>query len=69
MAVDFYSPDPSCLIHQQIYQLNGLKLRDYTNTQCSLKYICPNGFKSLYSEIKCLLDGSYDKKALCIPNN
>lgn len=44
-----------------------MKLRDYATAPCKLKYTCPEGFKSLYSVINCRLDGTYDKKALCIP--
>lgn len=44
-----------------------MKLRDYTSAQCKLTYTCPDGFRNLYSDITCSLDGTYDKKALCIP--
>ncbi len=67
VAVDFHVSGSTCHMREHIYHLNGLKLRDYATPPCKLKYKCAEGFKSLYSEINCKLDGKYDRKALCIP--
>jgi hypothetical protein len=47
--------------------LNGYKLRDFVEPPCQLDYSCEKGFKKLYEEIECRLDGAYDKKAFCVP--
>lgn len=61
--IDHQQPcDPKQYMHRDI----SLKLRDYTVPPCKLEYTCAAGYKKLYDEIECLIDGTYDKKAFCV---
>ena len=55
------------LSHPYIYWIYRYKLRDFVEPPCQLDYSCEKGFKKLYEEIECRLDGAYDKKAFCVP--
>ena len=55
-----------CVFKQQLHRNNTLKIRDYFEPPCQLDYTCDTGFKKLYDEIECSMDGSFDKKAYCV---
>lgn len=56
-----------CVLKTALHRINGLKIRNYVEPECQLEYSCYSGYISLYKEIECGIDGSFNKKAICVP--
>ena len=56
-----------CVLKSASNRINGIKLRNFVEPECQLEYSCIEGYINLYKEIECNVDGTFNKKAICVP--